>query len=132
MLLLDTNALVWWMTEHPQLGRRISARLRAARQGQLGVSVLTWFEMSNLHGRQGLRLRDHVPEIRRQLTRDGLVEFNLTAPITLDAAGLAGLTADPFDRLIVATARESGATLVTTDESILAWHGKLERMDARK
>lgn len=132
MLLLDTSALVWWITEHPQLGRRIGARLRAARQGQLGISVLSWFEMSNLHGRQGLRLRDQLHEIRRQLTRNGLVELAVTAPITLDATGLGGLTSDPFDRLIVATTRAFGATLITSDESILAWPGDLERLDARK
>lgn len=132
MLLLDTNALVWWLTENRRLGRRVGTRLRAARTGQLSVSVVSWFEMSNLDGRQGVRLQQSVHEIRRRLTRDGLAEVDLTAPIALDAAGLGGLTADPFDRLIVATAREINATLVTSDESILVWRGKLDRMDARK
>jgi hypothetical protein len=33
--------------------------------------------------------------------------------------------------MIVATARELGAILLTADEKILAWPGRLDRRDAR-
>jgi hypothetical protein len=35
------------------------------------------------------------------------------------------------DRLIVASAQEVGATLLTTDQKILDWPGRLDRRDAR-
>lgn len=132
MLLLDTNALVWWLTDEHRLGRRAASRIAAAGPGKLGASVLVWYELANLHGRKYLRFRDRLNDIRSVLIRDGLVEINLTGPIAADAAGLGGMTSDPFDRLIVATARIHGATLVTADASILAWPGELERLDARE
>ena len=132
MLLLDTNAFIWWILDENRLGRRAASKIATTVPGNLGVSVLTWYELSNLHSRKYLRLRDRVSDIRSELLRDGLVEISLTGSMAVDAAGLGALTNDPFDRLIVATARLHVATLVTADESILAWSGELERLDARK
>jgi PIN domain nuclease of toxin-antitoxin system len=39
--------------------------------------------------------------------------------------------ADPVDRVIVATALERGATLVTADRNILAIRGAPARLDAK-
>lgn len=131
MLLLDTQTLVWWVTENRKLGRKVGSRLRTAQPGQVAVSVLSWYELSTIKSPQGAQLWQHVSSIRRRLTGNGLAEVELTAPMSLDAAGLSALTADPFDRLILAAAREMRATLVTADESILAWAGKVDRLDAR-
>ena len=51
--------------------------------------------------------------------------------VALRALDLAGMPADPADRLIVATALEHHASLVTADEKLLAWRHGLERHDAR-
>jgi PIN domain nuclease of toxin-antitoxin system len=37
---------------------------------------------------------------------------------------------DPADRIIVATAIENGATLVTADEKILSWKPLKQKIDA--
>jgi PIN domain nuclease of toxin-antitoxin system len=48
--------------------------------------------------------------------------IELTPEIVVDAANLPGsFHPDPADRLIVATARAHGATLLTTDAKILAY-----------
>jgi len=49
----------------------------------------------------------------------------------IDAALLEDFHGDPADRLITATAKRLGATLLTADERILAWSGDLTRADAR-
>lgn len=51
--------------------------------------------------------------------------------VAIAAAELSGFHKDPADRLIVATARDEGARLLTSDRLILAWAGSLERIDAR-
>ena len=48
------------------------------------------------------------------------------------ASGLGNLTGDPFDRLIVGTALVEDAVLMTADESLLDWPGRLRREDARR
>ena len=61
----------------------------------------------------------------------GLIELPITGAIGITALQLRNLHPDTADRLIVATAQEVGATLLTADEKILAWPGRLDRRDAR-
>jgi PIN domain nuclease of toxin-antitoxin system len=51
--------------------------------------------------------------------------------IGIRAAELEQLHRDPADRLIVASAIELGARLMTADQRILDWPGDLLRFDAR-
>lgn len=129
--MLDTNAAVWWVTDHPRLGRRARSRLGSARPGSVSISAASWYEMASLEGHRDVRFGEPVAALRARLLRAGLAEQDVTGVIALDAAGLSGLSRDPFDRLIVAAARRHGATLITSDQSILEWKGELERMDAR-
>jgi PIN domain nuclease of toxin-antitoxin system len=62
----------------------------------------------------------------------GVREISLSADIALRAADLENLPADPFDRLIVATALIEQATLLTADQGILNWPGRLSRQDAHR
>ena len=72
-----------------------------------------------------------VKEWRHELIAAGLTELPLDGQIALRACELNGLSADPADRFIAATALLSHATLVTADERSLAWKHSLERLDAR-
>ena len=45
--------------------------------------------------------------------------------VALRSLKLAGLSENPSDRFIAATALVNGATLVTADEQLLAWNGTL-------
>ncbi len=68
----------------------------------------------------------------RQAVRDlGVAEAPVSGDIALCAVGLDGLPADPADRLIAATALLAEAVLLTADDRILGWSGRLQRHDAR-
>jgi PIN domain nuclease of toxin-antitoxin system len=75
--------------------------------------------------------RQLVSVWRHDLRRRGIVELPLGGAACIAAAKLDEFHADPADRLIVATTRELGGTLLTADEKILAWPGPLDRRDAR-
>ena len=55
----------------------------------------------------------------------------MSGEIGILASGI-GQIPDPADRLIMATALQENATLVTADEVILGWEGDLTRLDASK
>jgi PIN domain nuclease of toxin-antitoxin system len=55
-----------------------------------------------------------------------------TGEVAVRAVGLGGLPNDPADRLIIATALQHGAALVTADERLLAWSYPMVRHDARR
>ena len=61
----------------------------------------------------------------------GLQDVPVTSSICLRAGSLEGLPGGPADRIIVATALAGGYQLLAADRDILAWPGRLSRLDAR-
>jgi PIN domain nuclease of toxin-antitoxin system len=59
-------------------------------------------------------------------------EIPLSAEIAMRAADLENLRRDPCDRIIVATALVEDAVLLTADQPILEWSGRLRCQDAQR
>ncbi len=83
-----------------------------------------------LVAKQRLRISQPLALWRREWLQQGLIELPMTGAIGIDAALLANFHDDPADRWIVATARQIEALLMTADDRILAWPGRLDRQDA--
>jgi PIN domain nuclease of toxin-antitoxin system len=79
-----------------------------------------------------IALEPSVDRWRLRVLGLGIQEVTLTGDIAIAAARLPDFHADPADRIIVATGMAAGATLVTADDRILGWPGKLKRHDARR
>ena len=60
---------------------------------------------------------------RRDLLQKGLNEVPLSGRVAIRAGQLENMHGDPADRIIVATALEESATLVTADRKILRLAG---------
>jgi PIN domain nuclease of toxin-antitoxin system len=69
---------------------------------------------------------------RASLLGEGLLEIPLDGEVAVAAVELPDFHQDPADRLIVATARDEGARLLTSDRRILGWAGAIDRVDARR
>jgi PIN domain nuclease of toxin-antitoxin system len=135
ILLLDTHVWVWAQDGLPQLGAGVAAALEdAARRGALRVSVISVWEIGMLVAKNRLRLSLAVDDwINRGLNQRGLQMSTLTAAVAIDSTRLPDSPAkDPADRILIATARAVGATLITSDRRILdyAKAGHLRAMDA--
>jgi PIN domain nuclease of toxin-antitoxin system len=132
MLLLDTHALVWLDQDDASLGKRgRRAADRALVRGELVVSAISFWEVAMLSAKGRLQMDIPVGAWRRDLLEAGLVEVPVDGEIGIAASELDALHADPADRMIVATVRLRGGMLLTADERLLAWGGKLRRQDAR-
>jgi PIN domain nuclease of toxin-antitoxin system len=115
-----------------RMGR--SARRLADRgigAGDLAISAISFWEVALLVRKGRLRLEPSLVVWRHDLLERGVVELPLGGATCIAAAQLENFHADPADRLIVASAQEIGATLLTADEKILDWPGRLDRRDAR-
>ena len=123
MLLLDTHIWLWSVELLVRrLGRRARQMIsRAQSHGNIRVSPVSLFEIASLHAAGRLRL-SRSPEqwIRDSLETPGVHIAELSPAIAIDAGSISreGL-ADPMDRLLVATARQLDATLMTSDTRIL-------------
>lgn len=118
MIVLDTHAWLWWAAARTKLPRKVQRRLAAERD--LAVSAISCWELGMLIERGRLRLRgDARSGIREALSIDKLQVIPVSETIAVEA-GLFGARfhGDPADRIIVATALELKAPLVTKDERI--------------
>jgi PIN domain nuclease of toxin-antitoxin system len=119
VILLDTHVVAWAANDSKHLSRgAVSAIRRARRGGGLAVSAITVWELALLVSRGKVRVYGSV-ETSLRLLLEGLTIL----PITPEIAALAtqfpdDYPRDPADRLIGATARAEGMTLVTRDERI--------------
>jgi len=135
LLLLDTHVLVWSVRENPRLGSAIKEVLNeAARRSRIAVSAITPWEVALLVSKGRLQLGSDVAQwIRTALAKPGVQLVPLEPEIAVASTRLPfEMHADPADRILVATTRHQGATLVTADEALLglARQGHFAAMDA--
>jgi PIN domain nuclease of toxin-antitoxin system len=122
-VLLDTHVWIWLVNgDKTKLGSRARKALaRAGADQQLWVSTVSAFEIAALHVAGRLGLSQPVDRwVRESIARAGFRCIDLERDIAVDA-GLTSPTmlGDPFDRCLVATAREYDLPLVTRDRRIL-------------
>jgi len=123
-VLLDTHALVWLVVGDGQLRLAVRQRIETAAQAQqLWVSAITPWEIGMLVAKGRLVLdRDVMDWLQAALSLPGIRVAPLEPALAVASTRLPGeLHGDPADRLIVATARHLGATLVTADAALLAY-----------
>ncbi|MFO8237454.1 MAG: type II toxin-antitoxin system VapC family toxin [Prochlorococcaceae cyanobacterium] len=120
--LLDTQLLLW-LAITPQ---RLPAPLRSVltdRRTPILFSVASLWEVAikTSLGKPGFRV--DADQLRQGLRRQGLVELAIEAEHCLAVQHLPWIHRDPFDRLLVAQAMQSGITLLTADR-ILTGYGE--------
>lgn len=135
LLLLDTHTLVWSINEGPKLGKDAKESIRVAGdEGRVLVSAITPWEVALLVSKGRLTLEVDVMDwVRDALMIPGLTLVPLEPEIAVASTRLPWeMHADPADRILVATARHLGATLVTADGALLemARRGHFVGMDA--
>jgi len=124
MIVLDTHVLVWWASGDARLsGRAQEVIERERRDGEVLVSAISAWEVAMLvkAGRLVLAM-DAAAWLDTVAQVPGLHFVPVDVPISVQSVDLPGdFHKDPADRLIVATARHSGAPLVTADLKIRSY-----------
>lgn len=125
MLLLDTHVWIWILAgDARRIGRRARALLtRAESRDAIRISPVTLFEVMALHAAGRLHLTRPPDEWIRQAMASAPVRIaELSASIAIDAGRISrDVLGDPMDRLLVATAAEMDATLLTADARIVQY-----------
>ncbi|HTZ85611.1 MAG TPA: type II toxin-antitoxin system VapC family toxin [Solirubrobacteraceae bacterium] len=122
MIILDTHAWLWWLAAPERLSR--PAEQAIERASRIGISTLSAWEVAMLALRGRISLDREVSLWVRQALKDERVESLAPSADVAVSAGLLdaqSFPGDPVDRLIYATARSTGATLITRDAAIRAF-----------
>lgn len=123
-LLLDTHTAIWLTEDQPIASAAVEAIDTAYQTGSLLlVSPITAWEVGLLVSRNRLSLvTDPKRWFQRLLAIPGVRPADLSPDILIASSFLPGTPPrDPADRIILATARELGATLVTRDSQLLKY-----------
>ena len=121
MILLDTHVLLWLAAEPSRLSRTAAAAIRRAlRSGGIAIASISLWEIAVLFAKGRLRSRGTIEaSVEAILQATGVTLREITPAIASLAAQFpADFSPDPADRLIAATARGEGLTLITRDERI--------------
>ena len=111
-LLLDSNALYWFVVEPERLGPAAYAAINDPNH-EVSFSAVNLWELAIKRAKGKLRFEDAA--MLAAVAAQGFVELPVTARYSLEAASLPLHHNDPFDRMLIAQARLEGLTLVTSD-----------------
>ncbi len=122
--LLDTHVWIWWYMTPRKLSRRVRSLIRSpSRYEELLLSAVSPWEFAKLiqKGRLGISC-DPEAWIREALEMPRLRLVPLSPVVAYRSAVLPPpFHDDPADQIIVATAREENATVLTSDDRIRSY-----------
>ena len=125
MIVLDTHILIWWVDDNEKLSNKSKTIISKAQKNKtpIIISSITAWEISMLINKGRLCLSMDVDKWIEAVSKIECVEFiPVNNQIAINSTRLPNLEhKDPADRIIIATARTLGATLITADEKILAY-----------
>ena len=114
-LLLDTHALIWWLTD----SRRLSESVRHAifdPSNEKLISAATAWEIATKHRLGKLPEAGALAlDLTGTIARQNFEELPVTVGDAARAGGLPGPLRDPFDRMLIAQALSHNLVLISNE-----------------
>jgi len=124
VIVLDTHALVFWVSDPNKLSSKARSTINQAfKKKTVYVSAISVWEIAMLVTKERLMLTmdveswlekvENLPGIQFVPVDTAIARKSVMLPDTLHS--------DPADRIIIATSRQLGATLITSDQKIRSY-----------
>ncbi len=123
-LLLDTHVWIWMAGGNPVLSPRARKAIERAKEREhLFISPISIWEISKLVERKKITVEmDLADWLKQWIELPGIITADFSFQVALLSNRLPGIVhGDPADRILIATAYEESAVLVTADEKILKY-----------
>lgn len=118
MILLDTCAWWWSLSEPQRLSKKAVHVIEHVARDEIFVSAISLWEFCMMCERGRIALTIPALEWMEKAISLGTTVLPITAAIAFESCSLTGFHGDPADRMIVSTARCHGLTVVTSDRKI--------------
>jgi PIN domain nuclease of toxin-antitoxin system len=123
MILLDTHVWWWSLAEPENLSTAAMEAIRLQKPAQRAIASIYIWELAMMAARRRIELDIPLADCLSRAVKDtGVTVIELSPDVAVDSCCLPGaFHKDPADRIIVATARVHGLTLVTKDQGMLMY-----------
>ncbi len=123
MIILDTHIWVWNIQDDKRLRKDQKELIRSHESDEIGICAISLWEVAKAVELKRLNLSVPVEDwLAIAMDSPGIVLLPLTPKIAVESTKLPGqFHRDPFDQLIVATARIYDEPLITSDADIFAY-----------
>jgi len=112
--LLDTHALLWWLTNDPLLGSQARETIADAHNEVLVSAASAW----EIGIKKALGKLAAPDDLEAQVRHHNFTPLPITIVHAARATSLPPHHSDPFDRMLIGQALSEGLTLVTADERL--------------
>lgn len=116
-LLLDTHALLWWMSDPESLSPAARAAITDGSNSVFVSAVTAW----EIVVKTALGKLDAPEDLAAALRKNRFTEMPITLEHSLAIRYLPPIHRDPFDRMLIAQALCEQTHLVTRDESMRSY-----------
>jgi PIN domain nuclease of toxin-antitoxin system len=120
-LLLDTHALVWWWTDDARLPAAARAAIAAPENTVLVSAASAWEIATKYRLGKWTEVAPLLEGFETLLRRSRFTPLAVTLGQAQAAGRLPGPHRDPFDRMLIAQARDQGAPVVSGDPVFAAY-----------
>jgi PIN domain nuclease of toxin-antitoxin system len=117
-LLVDSHAVVWWLSDDPRLSYRAETAIADPENGVI-FSACVGYEIA--YKQQRGRLPQFRGDLSDRLRREGFLPLPISLDHALAAAQLPGPHRDPWDRIMIAQALAEQLQVVTIDKVFSAY-----------
>ena len=113
--LLDTHALLWWLSDDPAL-TRTARKIIAEPKNTLIVSAASAWEIATKVRLGKLSTgADLASDFSSQIEREGFQLLAITADHGIRAGMLPGPHKDPFDRMLIAQSQAENVPIISNE-----------------
>ncbi|WPX99646.1 Type II toxin-antitoxin system VapC family toxin (plasmid) [Candidatus Megaera polyxenophila] len=123
-IVLDTHVLLWALLQPEELSENIKQQISLAQDNsQLFLSSISLWEIAMLKFKKRINIYEPIKDFLESIANiNGLLIKDISPEVAAESVSLMdAFHGDPADRIIVATAKCYGATLLTRDQKILSW-----------
>ena len=115
MFLLDTHALIWYLTGSEELSKTARDLMETRK---CFYSFASLWEIAVKQAKGLLDFEIGIPQLKRVLDNEGFLYLNPTEYDAEKLKEIPRIHKDPFDRMLIAQAMENNLKIITRDGKI--------------
>jgi len=114
-VLLDTHALLWWLSDDTALTRSARKTIADTRNTPIVSAASAWEIATKVRLGRLPTANDLAADFSGHLGRDGFELLTISAEHSIRAGLLPGPHKDPFDRMLIAQAQAENMPIISNE-----------------